>query len=276
MFEKYGELGKQILLKDFENRNPDGIQIINLYIQGYLVIEISKLTQLHTQKISDLLTEYGHIIGERVEHQQDKKKEKLDINSIISEYRQGKSMRKIAEETGTYTDNIRRIIFDYVDRTDDKEIDKVHMENNKKIRKEKNSKTKEKNEKKEDNDRKNEKTELDNEKIYLEHKKGKTLKALAEKYKVSVSTIKNRINDYIIEHDIDEGKLVQEGIKNKPKKVKTKKIATRYAIENMLKKYKYSYEELNEMALKTGRIIPKEIYDSVIKELNEQRKGEDR
>lgn len=115
-----------------------------------------------------------------------------------------------------------------------------------------------------------------NEEIFLKYKKGKrekektSFKQLAEEYHVSTTVIRNIIEKYMIDHNIDK-----EELEEKESNIKFKN-AARGVIKNILSKYNYTYEELNEEALKVGYFVQRDIYDSVIEELNKKRKGEDR
>ena len=279
IFEECGQRGREALILDFERTKPI-LKIIELYSNNNLRIDdVAKKLQISKGEVAKIIETYKFLTGKEIKKFDNKDQQDLDEKSIIEDYRLGKKMMHMAKDNNTTYEIARRIITRYLSENGP-EIEEerkriLELDRKKKVEDEiKNKKISKKSSKKEEH--KNKRISLDVEEIYFKHTKNKmTLQQLADEYHVSASTISSRIREYIIEHNIDmvEESDQQNSSKNKDKKLK---IATRYSIENILQKYKYSYEQLSAIALEAGYIVQKDIYDSVVEELNKQRKGESR
>ncbi len=278
LFEECGERGRKALILDFERTQPI-LEIIELYTNNNLSIEdIAKKLRISEGRVIDIIQKYEYLTGRKIEHS-DNVQQDVDEKSIIEDYRSGKQMINITKENNTTYVIVRKIIARYLSENgpgiEEERKRILELERKKKIEDEIAKKREGKKVEKRKRYKKK-KIALDVEEIYFKHTKNKmTLQQLADEYHVSASTISSRIREYIIEHNID---MVEESDQQNSDEIKDKKlkITTRYSIENILQKYKYSYEQLSQMALEAGYIVPKDIYESVVEELNKQRKGESR
>ena len=278
LFEECGERGRKALILDFERTQPI-LEIIELYTNNNLSIEdIAKKLRISEGRVIDIIQKYEYLTGRKIEHS-DNVQQDVDEKSIIEDYRSGKQMINITKENNTTYVIVRKIIARYLSENgpgiEEERKRILELERKKKIEDEIAKKREGKKVEKRKRYKKK-KIALDVEEIYFKHTKNKmTLQQLADEYHVSAGTISNRIREYIIEHNID---MVEESDQQNSDEIKDKKlkITTRYSIENILQKYKYSYEQLSQMALEAGYIVPKDIYESVVEELNKQRKGESR
>lgn len=278
LFEECGERGRKALILDFERTQPI-LEIIELYTNNNLSIEdIAKKLRISEGRVIDVIQKYEYLTGRKIEHS-DNVQQDVDEKSIIEDYRSGKQMINITKENNTTYVIVRKIIARYLSENgpgiEEERKRILELERKKKIEDEIAKKREGKKVEKRKRYKKK-KIALDVEEIYFKHTKNKmTLQQLADEYHVSAGTISNRIREYIIEHNID---MVEESDQQNSDEIKDKKlkITTRYSIENILQKYKYSYEQLSQIALEAGYIVPKDIYESVVEELNKQRKGESR
>lgn len=278
LFEECGERGRKALILDFERTQPI-LEIIELYTNNNLSIEdIAKKLRISEGRVGDIIQKYEYLTGRKIEHS-DNVQQDVDEKSIIEDYRLGKKIMHIAKDNNTTYEITRRIITRYLSENgpEIEEERKKILELNRKKKVEYEIQNKREGKKVEKRERyKKKRIALDVKEIYFKRAKNKmTLQQLADEYHISASTISSRIREYIIEHNID---MVEESDQQNSNEIKDKKlkIATRYSIENILQKYKYSYEQLSAIALEAGYIVQKDIYDSVVEELNKQRKGESR
>ena len=269
LFEECGERGRKALILDFERTTPI-FKILELYNNGFMLEEVDKELGITMGKSTNLIAEYELLTGKNFRHLYSGIRYDLDEDEIIEEYRSGKTIEQTAIENECSAMPIQKRINEYMAENGD-ELKREHDYNFELLRLSRIPP------KKEEHKEKKKKVryvvtriQLDSEEIYLRYANEKiSLKQLAKEYNVSATTIRNRIKEYIMEHDIKE-----EVEDSKP--AKKIKIATRYSILNILSKYNYTYEELSKVALEAGYLVQRDVYDSVIEELNKQRKGEDR
>lgn len=279
LFEECGQRGREALILDFERTKPI-LKIIELYSNNNLRIDdVAKKLQISKGEVAKIIETYEFLTGKEIRKSDNKDQQDLDEKSIIEDYRLGKQMIQLAKDNNTTYEVARRIIARYLSENGP-EIEEerkriLELDRKKKVEDEiKNKKISKKLSKKEEH--KNKRISLDVEEIYFKRTKNKmTLKQLADEYNVSESTISSRIREYVIEHNIEIIEEANQQNSNESKDRKLK-ITTRHSIENILQKYKYSYEQLSKIALEAGYIVPKDIYESVLESLKNNRKGEDR
>lgn len=216
---EYGGIrGKNVLLKELEEQLPISMEeLIERYVSGKTMDEIADDLGVGRFVIRNIISKYEAISGKKFHRRKiTNKRDDIDTEYIIDEYRKGKGISKIAEEIGASVTAVKKRIEDYKKEHED-DIEGEHEENLEKIR---------------------------------------TVKRLERKANGRKKYISKKI----------ETKEEQEKKRNKEKEqIKL--------VEEIIRTYGYSYEQLSEIARNRGDEVTEMVYYQA---LNNIRKNEER
>ena len=135
-----GQKGKEIILDEIQSQLPLTIEEISDRVnEGKLLRDIAEECGVSHYKFTELFYRYKAISGQKIQSDNKVKYKRtdLDVNKIINEYRNGKSIIQIAEENNTSTTTIRiRNIRKKAknDKNRKIEMDRIREQENKKIK----------------------------------------------------------------------------------------------------------------------------------------------
>lgn len=242
---EYGaKKGRAILLQELKKEIPRIEEIVVDYQQKKTIQQLSEDYHINTTKINDAIQQYKIITGEIFANNHTTNyREDIQTEEIIEDYKNGKTLSKIADEQRASVYAIRRRIEHYIEEDGD-EIVKQHNRN------------------KNTNNRLGKKLHADMKlpikEIIELRKKGDTFEDIGKVYNIDAETIKQVVRFYYNAY-------------KKYKKLKEKKIIN----SSMIEKYNrlgYSFSEIQEFCKENGY----EISEEDIKNVQKVERGEDR
>lgn len=244
LLEYGGKKGRAILLQELKKEIPMIEEIVVDYQQKKTTQQLSEDYHINTKKISDGIQQYKILTGGIFANNHiTNYREDIQTEEIIEDYKNGKTLSKIADEQMASVFAIRSRIEHYIEEHGD-EIVKQHNRN---------KNTSKRLEKKLHAD-----TILPIKEIIELRKKGDTFEDIGEDYDIDAETIKQVVRFYYNAH-------------KKYKKLKEKKIIN----SSMIEKYNrlgYSLSEIEKFCKENGY----EISEEDIKNAQKVERGEDR
>lgn len=131
-----GQKGKEIILDEIQSQLPLTIEEISDRVnEGKSLRDIAEECGVSHYKFTELFYRYKAISGQKIQSDNKVKYKRtdLDVNKIINEYRNGKSIIQIAEENNTSTTTIRIRIDNYKSTTGE-DVDQEHKNEINRIR----------------------------------------------------------------------------------------------------------------------------------------------
>ena len=215
LFTRKGEIGKQILLKELEEKLPiyDIIKIYQDSNNNKLLSEIADDFGITFEEISEGLKMYELITGEKIKRTNvltsNTRRDDLDKSEIIENYKHGVTIEELTEMHNCSDSTVRRTIKEYEEKNQVKLL-KMHEKEYKKRKKKA-------------------KLVLPTDEIVKMSKKGQPSRVIAEKYNVSKDIILKILKEYkeekllVMINDIESGSsidIVAKKYNEDPQKIK--------------------------------------------------------
>ena len=197
-------------------------EVIKEFENGTSLRDCAKKRKIYIDKLRRNLFELGGEKGKQVLIQELEMYLKVPIMEIVGEYKKNKSATQISSDYGISLAKLSSVMHKYEYITGEKVIPK--------------------------RERPQFRDDLDREKIVRRYKRGEYINKIADDNDVYPSTIRLIVTKYEIEHGLDIDEEHKKNVEKQKDKVKNLKKASTESVYRVIKKYNYSFGQIEKAA----------------------------